>query len=93
MKEIAALRAQLQNQEKDFNAIQQEAFDEAKTYKELYHNAVSQRSAAVSRVSKLMMAVKAMDADAAENMEALREDNQRKRRDFDVSMISKLRSE
>ena len=99
-KENAALRAQLKTWEKDikaFKAIEeayQKTFDEAKTFKELYHDAESKRSAAASRVNELTMVVNAMEAkghaDAAESMEALREDNQRMRRHFDVSLNMKL---
>ena len=95
-KENAALRTQLKTWEKEikaFKAIEeayQKTFDEAKTFKELYHDAESKRSAAASRVTELTMVVNAIEAkghaDAAENVEALREDNQRMRRHFDVSL-------
>ncbi len=57
-KENAALRAELKNWEKDikaFKAIEdayQKTFDEAKAYKELYHDARSK-----SRVNELAMVV------------------------------------
>ena len=102
-RENAALRTQLKTWEKDikaFKAIEeayQKTFDEAKKYKDLYHDAESKRSAAASRVTELTMVVNAMEAkghaDSAESMEALREDNQMMRRHFDVSLNMKLRSE
>ena len=98
--ENAALRAQLKSWEKDikaFKAIEgayQKAFEEAKTYKELYHDAESKRAAAASRVNELAMVVNAMEAkghgDAGENVEALREDYQRLKTQFNVSFIMKL---
>ena len=97
-KENAALRAQLKNWEKDvkaFKAIEgvyQKTFDEAKTYKELYHDADSKRAAAASRVHELTMVVNALEAkghsDAGGNMEALREDYQRLKTQYNVSFIS-----
>ena len=98
--ENAALRAQLKNWEKDvkaFKAIEdayQKTFDEAKTYKELYRDAESKRAAAASRVHELTMVVNALEAkgqgDAGVNMEALREDYQRLKTQFNVSLIMKL---
>ena len=99
-KENAALRAQLKNWEKDikaFKAIEdayQKTFDEAKTYKELYHDVESKRAAAASRVNELTMVVNAIEAkghgDTGENVEALREDNQRLKTQFNVSFNMKL---
>ena len=98
--ENAALRAQLKNWEKDmkaFKAIEgayQKAFEEAKTYKELYNDAESKRAAAASRVNELTMVVNAIEAkghgNAGENVEALREDYQRLQTQFNVSLIRKL---
>ena len=87
-KENAALRAQLKA-----NAYQK-TFKDAQTYKDLYHDAESKRSAAASHATELTKVVNAMEAkghaDAAESMEALREDNQRMRRHFDVSLNMQL---
>ena len=98
--ENAALRAQLKNWEKNikaFKAIEdayQKTFDEAKTYKELYHDAESKREAAASRVHELTMVVNAIEAkghgDAGVNMEALREDHLKLKTQFNVSLIMKL---
>ena len=99
-KENVALRAQLKNWEEDvkaFKAIEdayQKTFDEAKTYKELYHDAESKRAAAASRVNELAMVVNALEAkghgNAGVNMEALREDHLKLKRQFNVSLIMKL---
>ena len=82
--ENATLRAQLKNWEKDikkFKVIEdayQKAFEEAQTYKELYNDAESKRAAAASRVNELTMVVNAKGhGNAGENVEALREENQR----------------
>ena len=105
--ENAALRAQLKNWEKDikaFKAIEdayQKTFEEAKTYKEearaykeLYHDVESKRAAAASRFHELTMMVNAIEAkghgNAGKNMEALREDYQRLKTQFNVSLIMKL---
>ena len=100
IKENTALKIRLQNQEKDikaFRAIEaayQKTFDEAKAYKELYHDAESKRSAAASRVTELTMVVNAMEekgrADTGENMEALRDEIQRMKRHYDVSLTMRL---
>ena len=99
-KENAALRAQLKNWEKDikaFKAIEdayQKTFEEAKTYKELYHDVESKRAAADSRVKELTMVVNAIEekghGDTGESVEALREDNQRWKTQFNVSFNMKL---
>ena len=98
--ENAALRAQLKNWEKDMKAfkaiegVYQKTFEEAKTYKELYNDAESKRAAAASRVNELTMVVNAIEAkghgNAGENVEALREDYQRLKTQFNVSLIMKL---
>ena len=100
IKENTALKTRLQNQEKDikaFRAIEaayQKTFDEAKTYKELYHDAESKRSAAASRVTELTMVVNAMEAkgpsDTGGNVEALRDEIRRMKRHYDVSLTMRL---
>ena len=97
IKENAVLKTRLQNQEKDIKAFRaiaaayQKTFDEAKTYKELYQDAESKRSAAASRVTELTLVVNAMEekghADPGENMEALRDEVRRMKRQYDVSLI------
>ena len=68
--------------------------EEAKTYKELYHDAESKRAAAASHVNELTMVVNAIEAkghgNAGENMEALREDYQRLKTQFNVSLLMGL---
>ena len=100
IKENAALKTRLQNQEKDFKAFRaieaayQKTFDEAKAYKELYHDAESKRSAAASRVTELTMVVNAMEekgrADTGGNVEALRDEIRRMKRHYDVSLTMRL---
>ena len=99
-KENVTLRAQLKNWEKDIKALKaiedayQKTFDEAKTYKELYRDAESNRLAAASRVNELTMVVNAIEAkghgDAGEKVEALKEENRRMKMHFDVGLITKL---
>ena len=100
IKENTALKTRLQNQEKDikaFRAIEaayQKTFDEAKAYKELYHDAESKWSAAASRVTELTMVVNAMEekgrSDTGENVEALRDEIRRMKRHYDVSLTMRL---
>ena len=100
IKENTVLKTRLQSQEKDikaFKAIEaayHKTFDEAKTYKELYHDAESKRSAAASRVTELTMVVNAMEekgrSDTGENVEALRDEIRRMKRHYDVSLTMRL---
>ena len=87
---------------KAFKAIEgayQKSFEEAKANKEearanneLYHDAESKRAAAASRVHELTMVVNALEtkghSDAGENVEALKEDYQRLKTQYNVSFIS-----
>lgn len=79
--------AQLHKREKDNKA----AFNEAKTYKDLYLEAESKRSIADGQVNELMALVNAMEEEVLaygrEGIEALREENLKLIKHYDVSFI------
>ena len=93
-KENADMKASLQIQEKTFKALKaieaayQKTFADAEHHKSLYHEAESKRSAATTRITELTMVVNVLgeksQGSAGDDVEALREEVQRMKRNNDV---------
>ena len=85
-KENASMKSRLQNKDKDFTALK--TVEDAEYYMNLYHDAESKRSAAASRITELTLVVNALEekshGSAGGSAEALREEVQRMKQNYDV---------